>query len=59
MLLDLNQRRAYLHSVAYDVAGCQDLLRKHNLPLDCIHLRPRRLRARLRKLASGFTSAQA
>jgi predicted phosphodiesterase len=50
MLLDLDQRRAYLRSVGYDVAGCQDLLHRHNLPLESIHLRPRRLRAAWRKL---------
>jgi predicted phosphodiesterase len=44
MVLDLERRRACLQSVAYDVAACQDVLRSHGLPRDCIHLPPSRLR---------------
>jgi predicted phosphodiesterase len=62
MLLDLDQRRACLRSAAYDVSGCRDMLRRHGLPRDCIHLRPSPLRAarrRVRRLLRGGASAMA
>ncbi len=50
MLLDLERRHACLRSAAYDLAGCQEALRRHGLPRDCIHLRPSRLRAARRRV---------
>ena len=54
MLLDLDQRRATFHTVAYDVAACREDLRRQGLPTNAYHLHPTPLSGptnRVRRLA--------
>lgn len=40
MLLDLEHQCARVYSTFYDVEACEDALRMHGLPRECIHVRP-------------------
>jgi predicted phosphodiesterase len=50
-LIDLDSERAYFHAIRYDIGGCRLELARRGLPTWSMHIRPRPVRNRIRRIS--------